>query len=158
MTTTGGQAPLRYNFTIYNQDGAPVHVGAQSTNASIKYTPTAPGYYVAVGVVRDVQGTTATKEGAIVRVDSVSQPIIQAVAADKATAQVGEKLTWTMTTTGGVAPLRYNFTIYNQDGAAVKVGAQSTNASIEYTPTALGYYVAVGVVRDAQGASALMEG
>ena len=156
MTATGGQAPLRYNFTIY-KDGVAVHAGAQSANASITYTPTAPGYYVAVGVVRDATNALATKEGGIVLVDPANPLVIQSVTVDKATVKVGDKLTWKITATGGQAPLRYNFSIY-KDGVAVYTGAQSASATIEYTPTAPGYYVAVGIVRDAQGASATREG
>ena len=90
--------------------------------------------------------------------ESDNPPIKQVITADKTTSQVGEKITWTMTTTGGEAPLRYNFTVYNQNGAVEKFGVESANASIEYTPTAPGYYVAVGTVQDALNVSATKEG
>ena len=154
MTTSGGTAPLLYNYAIYNQDNVPMLIGEPASEPTITYTPTVPGYYIAVGVVTDAAYTVAQAGGGLAQALSTDPVTIQRIDVNKSTVQIGEALTWTMTTAGGQAPLLYNYSIYNQDGVPVYVGAATASPTITYTPTAPGYYVAVGVVTDAHNTSA----
>ena len=149
MTTMGGQAPLRYNYTIYNQDGVPVHVGAQSTSNTIAYMPTAPGYYAAVGVVQDAQGGLAQMEGGIAQVEQAAPLTIQHIALDKTgTVMAGEIQIWTIAASGGKVPLKYGFSVY-RDGEQINVDYPSSSPVLSGLLTKPGRYWVVGTVTDA---------
>ena len=152
MTTSGGTGALHYSFCIFNQDNVPVFIGESSPEPTVTFTPTVPGYYIAVGIATDAQQASATGSGGLAQMLPTNPPTIQSIEVDKSTVQFGEALTWTMTTSGGTGELLYHFSIYNQDNVPVLIGKPTPDPTITYTPTMPGYYIAVGVVTDAQHA------
>ncbi len=153
-TATGGTAPLRYCFYVY-QDGTVVQSTGYGTASTVSYTPTAVGTYKVKVFVKDNAGRAASRLGGSIPVTAIAPvaPTVTGITADKSSAAVGEKITWTATVIGGIAPLRYCFYVY-QDGTVVYSTGYGAAASASYTPTAAGTYKAKVFVKDNVGKSA----
>ena len=153
-TVTGGTAPLRYCFYVY-QDGTVVYNTGYGAASTVSYTPTAVGTYKVKVFVKDNAGRAASRLGGSIPVTAIAPvaPTVTGITADKSSAAVGEKITWTATVIGGIAPLRYCFYVY-QDGTVVYNTGYGAASTVSYTPTAAGTYKAKVFVKDNTGKSA----
>ena len=149
----GGTGTLRYCFYVY-KDGAVVYNSGYGLAASVPYTPTEAGSYKAKVFVKDSAGKSATRLSGVTTVTAAATPItVTGLAADKTSAIIGEKITWTASASGGSGTLRYCFYVY-KDGTVVYNSGYGTSTSVPYTPTEAGSYKAKVFVKDSAGKSA----
>ncbi len=147
-SASGGCGTLRYCFYVY-KDGAVIIKGAYSTAKTYTYTPMDAGTYTAKVFVKDDTGTIVRKMGTGVAVNG-GLPVVDSIAADKASAVPGDTITWTASASGGSGALKYCFYIY-RDGTIVRKGSYSAAKTTEYTAETAGTYTAKVFVKDGAG-------
>ena len=152
----GGTGSLKYCFYIC-KDGEVVKKTSYAAGNTVQYAPTADGAYSAKVFVKDAAGTVVNKIGGAVTVGSSGPLKLSSLAADKSTAKVGDKITWTATASGGKAPLKYCFYIY-RDGKVIKKGSYTTAKTVSYTVDEMGVYSAKAFVKDAAGTAMNLTG
>ena len=77
---------------------------------------------------------------------------VNSIAADKPSAAVGQKITWTATASGGTGSYRYCFYVF-KDNKILERGSYGTANTYDYTPTAGGAYTVRVYVKDSAGTS-----
>jgi hypothetical protein len=133
--TTGGAMSLAYTLTSAEQAKGYIY-GIQSGAGGLTY-------YIGQ---KPLQASVAS--------GTLSIPLaVSSVKANKTSAAVGEKLTWTVTASGGSGTLQYYFILY-KDGTKLKTRSYSTANTFSYTPTEAGSYKVKVYVKDSSGAKA----
>ncbi len=84
-------------------------------------------------------------------------PVISAITANKTTAGVGEKITWTVSASGGTGALQYCYYVYNGTNR-VYAGSYISASTFSYKPTAAGTYKIRAFVKDSAGSSVYKDG
>ena len=82
---------------------------------------------------------------------------ISSVKASKTAANVGEKITWTVTTSGGTGTVQCCFYIYN-GSTLIQKGGYSTAKTVTYTPDAAGIWKVKAFVKDSSGTAVSLVG
>ena len=137
VSSTGGSA-VKYCFYVF-KDGKVVERGAYGTAKTCSYTANEPGTYTARVYAREGSNTTPLQLNSSSTV--VSSPLaLTNIKADKATADPGDTITWTVSSTGGSAE-KYCFYVF-KDGKVVDRGAYGTAKSYSYRADAAGTYTA----------------
>ena len=104
--------------------------------------------------MKDGGGQAASRLSSVTPVSAPDTPIaIDSLSADKTSAVVGTKITWTAAASGGTGTLRYCFYVY-QGSTVVYNSGYGTKANVSYTPTEAGSYKAKVFVKDGSGKSA----
>ena len=141
---TGGVAPLQYQFWRYSfATAAWTLVQSYSTSATYSWTPTvsdAGRYQLAVQVLNS--GSTAAYNAVlggpafdITAAAAVPLAITALTPNVTLPASVGTAITWTAITTGGVAPLEYEFSRYSfSTGIWTTVQLYSASNAYTWTP------------------------
>ena len=145
---SGGTGTLQYFFFLY-KDGVKIKSRSYSTSNTFSYTPTEAGSYKVKVYVKDSAEAKSYKTSAAVTVTTGPLAIVS-VKAEKTSASVGEKITWTATASGGSGTLQYYFNLY-KDGTKIKSRSYSTSNTFSYTPTEAGTYRVKVYVKDAEG-------
>ncbi len=166
-TAVGGVLPYQYKFLIYDGTAWTAATGWSQLN-TFAWTPSQAGADYRVGVwargagnSRDEPESSASSPFPItapapVLVGSVS------IAANRVAPQaIGTSVTWTATATGGVAPLQYQWLLYDGSPTWRVVSNWSTSNTFTWTPSAANADYRVGVwvrggnnTNDAEEASA----
>ena len=145
----GGSGTLKYCFYIY-QGSTVVEKGSYTTGKTYTYTPTAAGTYKAKVFVKDTASHTTSKVSGNTTVAAAAPLAIASITADKTTANVDEKITWTAEASGGIGTLKYCF-YYYKNGVYDGSSGFITRNYAAYRPTAAGSYKCKVVVKDADG-------
>ncbi len=128
--TTGGAMSLAYTLTSAEQAKGYIY-GIQSGAGGLTY-------YIGQ---KPLQASVAS--------GTLSIPLaVSSVKANKTSAAVGEKLTWTVTASGGSGTLQYYFILY-KDGTKLKTRSYSAANNFSYTPAEAGSYKVRVYVKDA---------
>jgi hypothetical protein len=145
---TGGTAPLQYKFWLYNVGTAAWTVLRDyATGNQVGWTPTVAGTYQ-VQIWARSAGSTASYDAwqnsapFIVNSASAPLPTIASISSTPAPpVMVGTSMTWTVSATGGVAPLQYKFWLFNEGTAAwTLLQDYTTSNQITWTATTAGTY------------------
>jgi FtsP/CotA-like multicopper oxidase with cupredoxin domain len=150
-TANGGTSPLQYQFWLFNANTATWTI-AQPYGTSNTYTSTpSVGRYVVEVWVRNAgsAGPDATLQTSTYDVNA-PPVVLTGLSANRVfPVPGGTSVTWTATATGGVAPLQYQFWLFNA-GTGTWTIAQPYGTSNTYTSTpAAGRYVVEVWVRSA---------
>jgi hypothetical protein len=153
---TGGVAPLQYEFWI-NDPVLGWSTAGWSTSNTVTFTPSGSGTYSIQAWVRN--------NGSAAAYDVVSNVVVFTVtgaapltvtgvgASPTLPVAVGIPVTWSVTTTGGTAPLQYEFWI-NTPGVGWVTQGWGASSSISWTPTVAGAYTIQVWVRNAGSVAA----
>ena len=121
-----------------------ISTSAYATKTTFAYTPAATGNYALSVKVKD---STAT----VVKVSAVTKvfaPLtITAVTPSKTGIYVGEPITWTLYTSGGLSTKQYYYTLYN-GSVIVNTPAWESFDTFTYTPVTTGSYALSVKVKD----------
>jgi PQQ enzyme repeat/PQQ-like domain len=160
-TASGGVAPLQYEFWVYNGNTSSWSVGqAYGTSNTFAWTPTQAGAYMVNVWVRNAGSSNAydawKTSGSFNITGTGGAPTISSLTPSPAPPQpVNTKITWTATASGGVAPLQYEFWVYNGNTSSWSVGqAYGTSNTFAWTPTQAGAYMVNVWVRNAGSSNA----
>ena len=141
----------------YSKDGGTIWYNkTDATSASCSVTAKASynGFLYRCRVKN--AGGTVYSDSAKLTVTAAA-PVISSVKSGRTSANVGEKLTWTATASGGSGTLKYYFILY-KDGAKIKTRSYSTTNTFSYTPTEAGSYKVKVYVKDSSGAKVYKTG
>ena len=90
--------------------------------------------------------------------EKIAEPLsINAVSADKKSAEVGDSVTWTAVTTGGSGTLQYKFEVFNDD-VSVYSGSYQKEANFSFAPDEAGTYKVKVTVKDEEGTTVTRTG
>jgi hypothetical protein len=145
-TSTGGAAPINYEFWI-NVPGAgwTLAQGYSTSSSLASWTPTVAGTYLIQVWARN-SGSAALYDafGDVVSFQVGTTPLSVTGVSPNVTfpVAVGTPITWTATSTGGAAPISYEFWI-NVPGAGWTLarGYGTTSSMAPWTPTVAGTYM-----------------
>lgn len=133
---SGGLAPLKYSFQIYNGSDLVAQSGSSASN-TFRYIPENGGNYKATVTVTDSQGNTRSMTSSSIFV-TVSLAITD-LALDKNSVSVGTSVTCTVKTKGGDAFNTYSYYVL-KNGKVINKVLNSDNASCTFTPSESGTY------------------
>ena len=167
-TSSGGVASHQYKFLLSQDGGAAQEVRTWSTAATYTWTPPAAGTYTMIVWARSAGVTAdaaqASAQMAYIVNTPAPAPVTSATLTSTAASpqNAGTPITFTATSSGGVASHQYKFLLSQDGGAAQEVRTWSTAATYTWTPPAAGTYTMIvwarsaGVTADAAQASAQM--
>lgn len=146
--TTGGAAPVKYTYSyaLYGtSDWKNISSGTTNTSCTFK-PPAAKSYYVKIFAV-DSSGKTSSKTAIL----NVTAPLSGKLTVSS-TATVGVKITMTGSSSGGTAPIQYQFSVMKPGASTFTViKAFSAENTASYTPTAAGTYQFLLTVKSKTG-------
>jgi subtilisin family serine protease len=131
-----GSAPLEYQFTRQLGAAAPV-VSAWGTSSTFTWTPTTGdvGTWTVSVVVRTVGATAQATASESFALTAYTAPKITSLTADQTgTSNAGTPITWTVTSSGGIAPVQYAFYRYSAATGWVLAQSYSTLETYTWTP------------------------
>jgi hypothetical protein len=141
VTTSGGIAPLQYQFLRYSAATAAwtvVQPFSTSNNYSWTPGPSEGGSYVIEVWVKNAGSSAswdAYKTGPYFTITSSALAVTALTPSPAPPQPTGTKITWTVSTSGGTAPLQYQFLRYNVTTAAwTLVQPYSTSNTYAWTP------------------------
>ena len=136
-SASGGAGSLKYCFYVY-KDSTVVYNSGYGSASSVSYTPMEAGSYKVKVFVKDGAGKSTSRMSNVITVSAASTPItVTGLNADKTSAVVGTKITWTAAASGGSGTLRYCFYVY-KDNSVVYNSGYGAKANVSYTPTEAG--------------------
>ena len=153
-TASGGTGSYRYCFYVF-KDNKILERGSYGTANTYSYTPTAGGSYTVRVYVKDSANTVVNKMSTAITV--ANAPIAVSLTVDKARAAVNEKVTWTVSASGGTGSFQYCFYLF-KDGKIKERGSYGAAKTKAYTPTEAGTYTVRVYVKDSAGTVKTQEG
>jgi FtsP/CotA-like multicopper oxidase with cupredoxin domain len=136
-TSSGGIAPVQYQFSRRLGAGAATIVQTWSTSNTFTWTPTTAqtGTWTIIVTVRNAGATASqgTLTSASFVLTAYAAPTVTGLSANGA-AVVGSPNTWTATATGGAAPLQYQFWRYSYNTGVWSMVQASTVNTYTWTP------------------------
>ena len=156
VTAKGGRGKLRYCFPVL-KNGRVYRRGSYTYSRTGCFAPTSPGNYTVRVDVRDGRGTVVSRDSETITFVPETPLAVGSIKADRQSARVGEKITWTAAAVGGSGSPRYCFYVL-LDGTIVRKGSYGTSATFRYTPTEPGTYSVRVYIRDSSGKTARRNG
>ncbi len=147
-TASGGSGTVKYCFYIF-KDGKILQRGDYGTARTVSYAPAETGTYTVRVYVKDAAGTVVNLMSEGVAVSALPLTISSLKAGVNA-AEVGDRITWTATASGGSGTLKYCFYIF-KDGKILLRGDYGTAKTFVFVPDDPGTYTARVYVKDASG-------
>ena len=166
--SSGGVAPHQYKFLLSQGGGAAQGVRDWSTSPTYTWTPPTAGTYTMIVWARSagvtVDAAQASAQMAYVVNTPPPAPVTSVALTSTAASpqNSGTAITFTATSSGGVAPHQYKFFLSQGGGAAQGVREWSTSPTYTWTPPTAGTYTMIvwarsaGVTVEAAQASAQM--
>ena len=156
VNAIGSGKTLRYCFYVY-KDGAVIQKGSYGTARSYSYTIPGAGQYSIKAFVKDGTGNATSKVGASVNVSSAVPLTITTVKANKASALIGDTVTWTAGVTGGSGAARCCFYVF-KDGKIAERGSYGTAKTYSYTISSAGTYTVRVYAKEGSGTAIQLTG
>jgi stage II sporulation protein D len=156
VNAIGSGKTLRYCFYVY-KDGAVIQKGSYGTARSYSYTIPGAGQYSIKAFVKDGTGNATSKVGASVNVSSAVPLTITTVKANKASALIGDTVTWTAGVTGGSGAARCCFYVF-KDGKIAERGSYGAAKMYSYTINTAGIYTVRVYGKDGSSAAIPLTG
>ncbi len=166
--SSGGVAPHEYKFFLSQGGGAAQGVREWSTSPTYTWTPPTAGTYTMIVWARSAGVTVEAAQASAQMAYVVNTPPPASVTSVALTSTAaspqnsGTAITFTATSSGGVAPHEYKFFLSQGGGAAQGVREWSTSPTYTWTPPTAGTYTMIvwarsaGVTVEAAQASAQM--
>ncbi len=152
ITTAGGADP-QYGFDLYKGTQLVSGSGFTASNAYTWATSSAGSFHVTASAF-DAFGDLVKKDSAAIAVSVSSTLSVKSVHVDKASAAVGENVTWTAAAMGGSGSKSYKFEVY-KNGVKLPLPASFTaSAKYNYTPNDPGKYKVAVYVKDSSSSTA----
>lgn len=143
------EGSVQYKFDLY-KDGKLISAGSYGSSDKFVYTTADAGeYYVSV-TAKDSKGTEVSGKSDVVKAVIGELIITETSCNASGIVETGKKITFNAKSTGGLAPVEYNFVIYNGSEIAAQSGYKAQQ-SFEFTPSKGGEYQGVVTVKDSKG-------
>ncbi len=144
----GGLEPIQYAFVVQDTKGKWSVLKNYSSDTTCGYTPAAVGNYTLQIKAKDSRGTVVISSFRL----TVVEPIANTSTVSKDTIILGESVTITASSTGGVEPSQYAFSVKDTAGNWTVIKDYSADTSCTYEPPVSGDYTIMVRAKDKRGA------